>query len=262
MLRYGRGVLSDVRGDIRTGTGAGALRTISASALLAVLVAAAAGIAGTTRFSGPRWVPHLSIRPHQPTRSAPRSAAPAERASPAPRGATHLSLGSVLWVLAGLAVLGASFLLWRWWSNRASRRATGVHAAPVSAARPAPAAPEPEQEPEHEKLLSGIELAIQVLEEPREPTDAIVRAWLGLEETAAASGVVRRPSETPSELASRILRSVVADDRAIRTLLRLYLQTRFGDHPVTGDDVSAVREALRALVGSWHAASQSAARAR
>ena len=50
---------------------------------------------------------------------------------------------------------------------------------------------------------------------------------------------MRRPAETPTEFTSRILGRAFADDRAIRTLLRLYLRTRFGDHPVTADDVAA-----------------------
>ena len=50
---------------------------------------------------------------------------------------------------------------------------------------------EPEAKPE--KLLTGIGLALQALDEQREPADAIVRAWLGLQETAEESGIVRLP---------------------------------------------------------------------
>lgn len=110
---------------------------------------------------------------------------------------------------------------------------------------------EAEPEPEPEKLLTGIELALAALDEGHEPADAVVRAWLGLQETAEESGIVRRPSETPTEFTSRILSGAFADDRAVRTLLRLYLRTRFGDHPVTARDVTEVREALAQLVSSW-----------
>ena len=39
--------------------------------------------------------------------------------------------------------------------------------------------------------------------EQRDPADAIVRAWLGLQETAEESGIVRHPAETPTEFTSR-----------------------------------------------------------
>jgi hypothetical protein len=111
-----------------------------------------------------------------------------------------------------------------------------------------------EPEPEPEALLTGIELALQALDEQRAPADAVVRAWLGLQETAEESGIVRSPAETPTEFTSRILSAAFADDRALSTLLRLYLRTRFGNHPVTADDVAAVRDALQQLVASWRAA--------
>lgn len=125
-----------------------------------------------------------------------------------------------------------------------------LHASSVHVTQLVPA--EPVAEPE--TLLTGIGLALQALDEQREPADAVVRAWLGLQETAEESGIVRRPSETPTEFTSRILSGAFADDRALRTLLRLYLRTRFGDHPVTAEDVAEVRDALQQLVSTWPAA--------
>jgi hypothetical protein len=45
-----------------------------------------------------------------------------------------------------------------------------------------------------------------------------------------------------------------AGNEAIATLLRLYLRTRFGDHPVTDADVALVRRALQELVRTWDSA--------
>jgi hypothetical protein len=150
-------------------------------------------------------------------------------------------------------VLSAAYLLWRWWAARPSgaarlRRVVALEAVSVSEA---PAAPEPEPEADVPRLRTGIELALQLLDEPREPADAIVRAWLGLQETAEGSGIVRQPAETPTEFTARIMRLALADDGAIRTLLRLYLRTRFSRTPVTAEDVDAVRAALRELVRTW-----------
>jgi hypothetical protein len=157
----------------------------------------------------------------------------------------------VLWVIVAIAAVGVAMLVWRWWVGRSSRAATDQNSAVAAATSEIPIEPEPE--PDTPALRTGIELALQVLDEQREPADAIVRAWLGLQETAAESGIVRRPAETPTEFTSRILGRAFADDRAVRTLLRLYLRTRFGDHPVTAEDVAAVRAALQELVRTWPA---------
>ncbi len=157
----------------------------------------------------------------------------------------------VLWVIVAIAAVGVAMLVWRWWAGRPSRAATAQNSAVTAATSEIPIGPEPE--PDTPALRTGIELALQMLDEQREPADAIVRAWLGLQETAAESGIVRRPAETPTEFTSRILSRAFGDDRAIRTLLRLYLRTRFGDHPVTDDDVAAVRAALQDLVRTWPA---------
>ncbi len=235
-------------------------RALWSGVALAVLAVVAAGAAGTTRFSGPRWVPHWSTRPG--AARAGRGVSPGARVpvATAARTSVRVPLAPVLWVLAGLALLGAALVLWRLWSRRSSRPARDVHAAAVAAARDAP--PEPAPEPEPERILTGIELALEALDGERHPTDAVVRAWLGLEQTAAESGVVRRPSETPTELTERILGRVFSDDRAVRTLLRLYLRTRFGDHPVTAWEVAAVRGALGELVRSRHGAERSPSAAR
>jgi hypothetical protein len=155
----------------------------------------------------------------------------------------------LLWIGVTIVVVGLAVLLWRWWAGHPSRAATSRNSVAVESTSEIPAGPEPE--PDMPALRTGIELALEVLDEQRDPADAIVRAWLGLQETAEQSGIVRQPAETPTEFTSRILSRAFADDLAVRTLLRLYLRTRFGDHPVTADDVAAVRAALQELVRTW-----------
>jgi uncharacterized protein DUF4129 len=220
--------------------------------LLVVLVIVAAGVGGTSRFTGARWFPHLGggVSTALP---AHRTLLRVERPRSRPGAAKRTSVAVPRWLIAVAAVvvaLGIAALLWRWWSRRRLPAAPEIYSSSVHVTELVPV--EPEAKPE--KLLTGIQLALKALDEQREPADAVVRAWLGLQETAEESGIVRRPSETPTEFTSRILSSAFADDRALHTLLRLYLRTRFGDHPVTDQDVAAVREALQQLLSTWPAA--------
>lgn len=222
---------------------------------LAVLVIVAAALAGPSHFGGPRWLPTF----RSPTR-APRLPHPPSSGQP-PRHLPRSRPGSlnipVVPILIALGVVVVLVILWYIHRNwRLRRAAPGSKPTVAPAARPVE--PQPEPEPDVPALLSGIEQALRLLEEEREPADAIVRAWLGLQETAAESGIVRAAAETPTEFTSRILGRAGADDRAVRTLLRLYLRTRFGDHPATADDVAAARDALRALADSWPAAQPTA----
>lgn len=229
----------------------GAGRSLPAVVVLAVLVILAAGIGGTADFTGTRWLPKLGGRAGaQPDRhSILRTTAQPPHHHPRVHPDSLPGwVGLIILVLLVLAVMAG---LWRWWSGRRLPTAPSRHGSRVQVATDAPA---PAPEPEPEQLLTGIELALRALDEPREPADAVVRAWLGLQQTAEESGIVRGPSETPTEFTTRILSTAFADDHAVRTLLRLYLRTRFGDHPVTAQDVAEVREALAQLVSSWHAA--------
>jgi hypothetical protein len=226
-------------------------RALTVSVVLAVLVVAAAGITGTTHFAGPRWLPHWNFSQHTQT---PRTLRPVTPTLPSrtsvPKSTGSFPLGTVvLWIVVAIAVVGIAVRLWRWWAGRPSRAATSRHSVAVAATSEVLIERKPE--PDMPALRTGIGLALQVLDEQRDPADAIVRAWLGLQETAEESGIVRQPAETPTEFTSRILSRAFADDRAIRTLLRLYLRTRFGDHPVTTEDVAAVRAALEELVRTW-----------
>jgi hypothetical protein len=216
-----------------------------------ILVIVAAGLGGTAHFTGARWYPHGGKTPQQAFPTSPVNRPPTPKI-----GTTKASQAKIpVWVPIALGVILLAiiaFFIYRWLMRRRLPAPPGLHAAPVQGIRVAP----PEPEPEPEALLTGIELALQTLDDERDPADAIVKAWLGLQQTAEDSGIVRRPAETPTEFTARIMNSAFADDRAVKTLLRLYLKTRFGDHPVTAEEVAAVRTALQQLVGNWQAAAQ------
>jgi Domain of unknown function (DUF4129) len=245
-------VRPELRNASRIGPRTRASAALPLAVLLTVIVIAAAGIGGTSHFTGARWFPHLGGGKHAKqltVATTPTTSGPGRQRPHAPG-----TVGLPLWlgVLAAVALaIGIGSLLLRLWRRRRAPGAPTVHASTVGTVQAVPAAPTPEPE----VLLTGIELALRELDEDRDPADAVVRAWLGLQETAEESGIQRRgPAETPTEFATRVLRSAFADDRALRTLLRLYLRTRFGDHPVTPEDVAEVRAALQQLLENWRAA--------
>ncbi len=80
------------------------------------------------------------------------------------------------------------------------------------------------------------------------PSNAIVACWVDLEQSVAAAGVERRPSETSAELTLRVLDTLDVDRRSLRTLSALYREARYSPHQqLTERDRTAARDALRAL---------------
>jgi hypothetical protein len=226
---------------------------LASCVVLGILVVAASGVEGTARFTGPRWVPHWNTSPASPAPqrapSLPRASLPAATSG---RGSNVALAGILLWVVIGLAVLIIAIFIWRWLMRRTPRSRRG-DLGNGQALTVSPTVVVPEPEPEAPAIRRGVEQALRLLDDDREPADAIMRAWLGLQQTAEDSGVVRTAAETPTEFTSRIMGRVFADDSAIKTLLALYLRTRFGDHPVTAADVAAARAALQGLADSWNA---------
>ncbi|MFJ4996643.1 DUF4129 domain-containing protein [Microbacterium sp. NPDC088619] len=100
-------------------------------------------------------------------------------------------------------------------------------------------------------MQRGIAGALQTIDERVTASDAIIAAWIGLEESAADAGVRRAASETPGEFAVRIitLRPGVADEAA--ALLRLYESVRFGTRVADEGDRASARQALRRIEGVW-----------
>ena len=229
---------------------------VVSSAALGIVVVVAAGVSGTVHFTGPRWVPHFTITPKKlvPGKTLPTPTKGTPRVPPAHAGSSFPLGQLLLWIVIGLGVIVVAMLLWRWWTHRRRRDSPGQTVVPASAVTEVLVSLAPEPVLDAPAVRTGIERALLALDEQREPADAIVRAWLGLQETAEESGIVRRHDETPTEFTSRIVSRALVDDRAIRTLLRLYLRARFSDHPVTNDDVASVRLALQDLIRTWPAA--------
>ena len=76
------------------------------------------------------------------------------------------------------------------------------------------------------------------------PGDAVVAAWLTLEQAAAREGTGRAPHQTPTEFTAVLLGEYTSDETALAELRGLYQRARFGTAPLTDDDVRRAREAL------------------
>ncbi|QDB78658.1 DUF4129 domain-containing protein [Georgenia wutianyii] len=230
--------------------GDGAVTRRRPSPLLPLLagVVALAVVAGSA-VSGPWRLPDRDVTPPLPSEAptAPTPTATADLAPPPEPTEGGVPLTLVLAVI-GLLLL---FLLLRTFLRRATL-ARGTTGATYEAARGTVAAADAEPEPDLPALRRGVAAAREVLAARAEPDDAIIAAWLELEAAAASSGVVRRPSDTPTELTTAVLDATSADPDATRGLLRLYHRARFAPHAVmTADDVAAARHCLERLAESW-----------
>ena len=104
-------------------------------------------------------------------------------------------------------------------------------------------------------MREGADAAVAALRVPRlAPRDAIIAAWVALEDAAAVSGVVRDPADTPTEFTLAVLDATPADRGAARTLLALYLHARFSTDAMSADDVAAASAAAEALAHDLTAA--------
>lgn len=219
-----------------------ALVAVGSVAALAVI---AAGTAGGWWLEPRIWfdgspVPGLasnSAAVSPPTRTPPMGAA----------NPVQQWIAGILAALTGLAVLVGLGYLARWLWQRRPRRAVIYDEEPdVTPAGVIASGPD------LPALLRGADVAERILAETGGvPRDLVLRCWLALEEAALASGVPRRPSDSPTEFTGAVLRSTQAERAPVDTLLRLYHRARFSEHAVTDDDVRTARSAVIRLAATW-----------
>jgi hypothetical protein len=206
-------------------------------------------LGGSPRFAGPLWLPGVTI-PGMPTRSPqPRPSLP-----PLPdRGQGSGPLAPVLFAVL-LAVITAFILFLVLRVVRARLRRPSIPALAGIEGEPLITSAEVTDEPEPDApvMRHGLQSALDALNDEREPSDAVVKAWLGLQEAAELSGVQRRSAETPTEFTTRVITRVHADEGAARELVDVYQAVRFGGHPITRHDVEQARDAIERLLASWH----------
>ena len=219
---------------------------LAAAGTLLALAAAALAFQGAPVFTGVRFsLPPADLQPHPGEQQA--------TGTPAPQDIAHETRIDLTWVTYAVVILVIVLLLallWRYLRRRLRPEFPGVRGE-VAGSTEGAVAPDPPEQPRPERVRRGLDRALDLLGEDREPRDAIERAWLGLEEGAADSGVHRLPAETPGEFVRRVLARVASDRAAAQDLLELYLRARFSEAPVTAADVAEARTAIEALRTSW-----------
>ncbi|MDN4596052.1 DUF4129 domain-containing protein [Leifsonia virtsii] len=220
--------------------------TLAACVVLVGVAVVAVAFQGVPEFSGPRvFLPQGPVRTGAPDQGM--------TGTPQPHETTHPLRLDLTWLLVALIILAVIVVLAILWRRRRRPQAppTLPELADLSDSELSDAPREEEPEPEPEQVRRGLDRAAEELAARREPRDAIERAWVGLEEGAADSGVRRLPAETPAEFAARVVARVDADREAAAGLLSVYQRARFGSGPVTVEDVDTARAAVEALRASW-----------
>ncbi|MFJ6547580.1 DUF4129 domain-containing protein [Microbacterium sp. NPDC091676] len=235
----------------RTGPLSSLLGLAAIAGLFGLLMLAAAG-QGTPQFSssGPESTPSPPEDVVLPMPSATGTPPPPESWGDS---ALAQVLGVIFGALLTLAVLALVIVVLRqllrflrrlWQARPLDRRE--VIAAAAEGGASTPAAP-----PDEEVIRRGVSAALRTVTERTDPGDAIVAAWVGLEESAADAGHGRGPAETPAEFTARVVGARQGIAAEVLALQGLYERVRFGGAVAGEQDRRSAAAALRGIKEGW-----------
>ncbi|WP_402842409.1 DUF4129 domain-containing protein [Microbacterium sp. GXS0129] len=227
-------------------------RALPAPAAIALVTAIIAIVALVSTLQG---VPRVDPPDFAAASPPPLTAAPAPSTSPGalptpppvdPGVSAAIQLVLALLLAAVIAVIGFWLIrrLVQWVRGRRVYARTGVAVASSSGGAPEPTA-------DVQAIRRGIAAALVRMDADRHPSDAIVAAWVGLEESAADAGLLRSPTETAGEFVTRILARDAAAAADVDTLLHLYEDVRFGERSIGDADLRVARAALGRIEAVW-----------
>lgn len=219
--------------------GVGAITAV-AVALVAVVLAAATGGGWSVVDRFGLW----GRLGQQPPPAPPPDVAP----HTSPSGSGWLSGGLILAAGAVLAI--GIVLIWR--STRVRQRFGGWLRPNRASVSFVVTETETDSEAARRHLRGGLDEALRLVLQLSDPTEAIVAAWLALEEAAAMIGTPRGPADTPTEFTAKVLAHTPADRIAVGALLQLYHRARFSTGGVGADARASAGRCLRDLADSWY----------
>jgi len=194
----------------------------------AIVVVTSGGPVDFLSASQPTSRPSLSPSPFTPPATptpTPGSTSPWEQDSGSSTPPPWVEpLRQLLVLLTLLAAAYLLFRLGRYLADVASRRSPRATVPGPAVVTPLPEVPQ--------DLLGAPARRRRALLGQGEPRNAIVATWLDLEESLVASGLPRRPAETPGEYVARVLTTWDVDVRALADLADLYREARFSSHPM------------------------------
>jgi hypothetical protein len=94
---------------------------------------------------------------------------------------------------------------------------------------------------------AAVEAAIGALDTSSDPRSAVIAAYVAMEQTLGAHGVVRSRTEAPREYLQRVLVTTAETEREARTLTGLFEEARFSSHPIPERRRELALSALSAL---------------
>jgi len=208
----------------------------------------AASLSGTPRFTPGKSEPE-PLPPPDPVATFSGAPFPPQQPSDNPPSLLIVLAVIVALIVVAALVAGAVWLvrvLVRAWRERRLQRRPGISTdAAISSELIV------ENTVDEPTIRRGIAAARATIITHAEAGDAIVAAWVGLEETAADSGVGRGKSETPAEFTLRILLRRPGIEQAARDLLALYEGVRFGGHAADEQMRAAAVHALDVIEEGW-----------
>lgn len=213
-------------------------------ATLTATVLAAATTAPPWTWHTPAWLDRLNQTAPEPPATLPTATpTPVETPPPPPLDPDGIGVGDVLLALAALLLVTLAVLLAR--AVLTSTRRGTQAAAPATAPPGTATLADPDDAVTH--LRAAVHHAQHHLTPRIPPRDAVVAAWVSLEDAAALAGARRDPAQTPTEFTVAVLGRTAADPGAVAALRGLYQRARFSRADVTVHDVEVARGALERL---------------
>ena len=220
---------------------------LSVAGLFLVMIVVAR-FQGTPVFTPPEFLVPEHDRPAQPDASLGEPGMPDFSSHSELNPLLTAIVSNIVMVIGiGMAVAVGIGILWlvvrtvtRLWSQRRLRKRAGASLAAVQDGASS-------EERASAAVQSGIVEALQDIEDHMDPGEAIVAAWMGLEQSARRAGFVRSVSETPMEFTRRIIVRAAGSAAEVDSLLRLYERVRFGGYIADEGDRARARDALRSI---------------